>query len=620
MSDTLGAKTHHEASPGMTSSPSSQQQQSAPPPPPPAPSFIFRGHDAPIHSLEFFASNTFLATGDETGWICVWDIWKRRPVCKWHAHKTGSVLALKAIPIRRENNSSTPSHLTTHNAGGFKTAAQSPSRRGVGAGRKAKEMMTAQSQEKDRRVYIVSHGRDNEIHFWDINSVLQESVRRPSSIGIVNLSDSTGKGSTPVVPILSLPVNALNFCKMAILPINIEEVAVSLAISGQTTETTPPNDGAQGATSTTTAATTGTTPMRTGAGVLKRTHRHIYVAVPSPTTSSLIDVYDVTKPERTYAAVGPVETLAGSNFQSNSSAIPSGSDKKWGSAMSIKLFLSRMTSGDDGNTPSMDERALHMLVGYEDGSVTLFRDSPAASIDGAPATTNSTSTAKKGRRTMEVVWSTKYHREPVLAVDVSSKAGFAISCGSDNVLVKYNLSSSLQGTPEVLKVALKANGMADGKIRSDEKVIALAGWDGRIRLFSSKTLKPLAVLKYHREGLYCLGLADIEEQQVQQHHQDEVPSLKASSDGSVVAISTLTVPGTTTSTAAAITTGENDDSDGGSNDDRSSDESGSESDNDSDSGDDSELEDALADRQRWSTRHWIAVGGKEQRISLWDIY
>lgn len=62
---------------------------------------------------------------------------------------------------------------------------------------------------------------------------------------------------------------------------------------------------------------------------------------------------------------------------------------------------------------------------------------------------------------------------------MSSKARFAISCGSDNVLVKYDLSSSLPGTPEVVKSALKANGMADGKIRSDEKVIALAGWDGR---------------------------------------------------------------------------------------------------------------------------------------------
>lgn len=411
MSDTSGATTDHQANPGTTLSLSNQQQHSAPPPPP-APSFIFRGHDAPIHSLEFFASNAFLATGDETGWICVWDIWKRRPVCKWHAHKTGSVLALKAIPIKRDNNFSAPSQFTPHSAGGFTTAAQSPSRRVVGARREAKGMRSAQTQEQNHCVYIVSHGRDNEIHFWDINSVLQESIKRPSSIGTVNLSDSNGKGSTPLVPILSLPVNALNFCKMAILPINIDDVAASMAISGQATGTTPSNDGAQGMTSTTTAGTTGTTPMRTGAGVLRRSHRHIYVAVPSPTTSGLIDVYDVTKPERTYAAVGPIETLPGSNFQSNSSAIPSGSDKKWGSAMSIKLFLTRMTNGDDSSTPSMDEKALHMLVGYEDGSVTLFRDSLAASIDGTPATTNSTSTAKKGKRTMEVVWSTKYHREP----------------------------------------------------------------------------------------------------------------------------------------------------------------------------------------------------------------
>ncbi|OAQ25618.1 WD40 repeat-like protein [Linnemannia elongata AG-77] len=596
MSDTSRTTTEHHSRIGKTSSASSQQQQPALTPPP-APSFIFRGHDAPIHSLEFFASNTFLATGDETGWICVWDIWKRRPVCKWHAHKTGSVLALKAISIRRDD-SSTRSQPTTDGGAKISTA-QSNSRRSGSTRRRAKAMMEAQlAQEHDRRVYIVSHGRDNEIHFWDINSVLQESARRPSSVGIVNLSDS-GKGSKPVVPILSLPVNALNFCKMAILPVDSDEPPVGLA------------------TSTTATGTTETTAMRIGAGVLRKTHRHIYVAVPSPTTSSLIDIYDVTKPERTFAAVGPIDTTSGTKFQSNSNAIPSGSDKKWGSAMSIKLFLSRATNGEQGIAPATDEGTLHMLVGYEDGSVTLFRDSTAASTVGTPATTNTANAAMKGKRTMETVWSTKYHREPVLAVDVSSKARFAISCGSDNVLVKYDLTSSLQGTPEIVKSALKANGMADGKIRSDEKVIALAGWDGRIRLFSSKTLKPLAVLKYHREGLYCLGFAVIKEQHEQQM-EDEASSLPASSDDSVFAASITTTPGTTTGTPDAIATGENDDRDGGEDDNESSDESGSDS--DSDSGDDSELEDALADRQRWSERHWIAVGGKEQRISLWDIY
>lgn len=126
------------------------------------------------------------------------------------------------------------------------------------------------------------------------------------------------------------------------------------------------------------------------------------------------------------------------------------------------------------------------------------------------------------------------------------------------------------------------------------------------------------MLKYHREGLYCLGFAEIKEQHEQEMEENEAPSLPASSDDSVFPASITTIPGTTTGTADAIATRDNDDRDRGDDDNESSDVGGSDS--DSDSGDDSELEDALADRQRWSKRHWIAVGGKEQRISLWDIY
>ncbi|KAK3844806.1 MAG: WD40-repeat-containing domain protein [Linnemannia gamsii] len=598
--NTSGTTANQQARTGKTSS-IAATASITPAPPPPAPSFIFRGHDAPIHSLEFFASNTFLVTGDEIGWICVWDIWKRRPVCKWHAHKTGSVLALKAIPIRggSSSSSSTTDSVTKQSTSGKST-------------RKSTKAAAVIAQAQENRVYIVSHGRDNEIHFWDINSVLLESIKRPSNIGIINLSDN--KGSHTLAPVLSLPVNALNFCKMAILEIN-ESPAVS-ETPGSLTGITPPNDSHQGEAATATAGSTGTTPMRIGAGVLRKTHQHIYVAVPSPTTSSLIDIYDVTRPERTFAAVGPLDSVDSSTNSNNT--LPSGSDKKWGSAMSIRLFQSRKSTGDDSGTLAAEE-TLHMLVGYEDGSVTLFRDTPVVSSvgTGTTAATNSTNTAKRGKRTMEVVWSTKYHREPVLAVDVSSKAEFAISCGSDNVLVKYDLSSAFQGTPEVLKVALKANGMADGKIRDDQKVIALAGWDGRIRLFSSKTLKPLAVLKYHREGLYCLGFADIREQQQQQEERVEAPSLLPTSPDD----DDNATPNTN-STADAIAKEANDDymrvGTNGCDDDVSSDESGGDSDSESES--DSELEDALADRQRWSNRHWIAVGGKEQRISLWDIY
>ena len=44
------------------------------------------------------------------------------------------------------------------------------------------------------------------------------------------------------------------------------------------------------------------------------------------------------------------------------------------------------------------------------------------------------------------------------------------------------------------------------------------------------------------------------------------------------------------------------------------------SESESESEDDSDEEAAVANRRLWSKRHWIAAGGKENRISLWEIY
>lgn len=95
----------------------------------------------------------------------------------------------------------------------------------------------------------------------------------------------------------------------------------------------------------------------------------------------MIDVYDIVTPERTFASVGSENKAPPINVQ----------DKKWGAAMGIRLFLKKDTSDLTGS-----EGTLHMLVGYEDGSMTLFRE--RAHI--------------KSKRSMEVVWTIKCHREP----------------------------------------------------------------------------------------------------------------------------------------------------------------------------------------------------------------
>ncbi|KAG0000240.1 Guanine nucleotide binding protein (G protein), beta polypeptide 1-like [Entomortierella chlamydospora] len=503
---------------------------SAPAPAPPLPSFLFRGHDAPIHSLEFFASNTFLVTGDETGWIYVWDIWKRRQIYKWQGHPSASVLALKAISIQ-PSKSSTP--------------------------RTATKKCQAQLMALQDPVYIVSHGRDNEIHVWDINDILQKSLESSSSTN----SAAPSSKSQNLAPVFSLPVNAVNFCKMSILAIDAPLFSSSAS----------ENKG---------------DVQELKESPLRKTHQHFYIAVPSPTTPTLIDIYDIVKPERKFASIGV------------DASMPQGTgEKKWGSVMAIQLFqtrkqaivdLSALELNDDTSTTAATHDhpdTLHMLVGYEDGSVCLFQESaPLPSAQG-----------QKQKHKMQVLWTIKCHREPVLGLDVSSDLRFAVSCGSDNVLAKYDLSNRVQGVPEVLKEALKSNGIADIKIRSDNKIIGLAGWDGRIRIFSAKALKPLAVLKHHREGLYCLGFAQI-------RGLDQ----SANAEGATANDQNKVEACTEKDSASALR--EVDDGDGLDKD------SGDESDEDSDS------EYILQDRLQWSRRHWIAAGGKENRISLWEIY
>lgn len=46
------------------------------------------------------------------------------------------------------------------------------------------------------------------------------------------------------------------------------------------------------------------------------------------------------------------------------------------------------------------------------------------------------------------------------------------------------------------------SGISVLSIRPDKKIVAAGLWDGRIMLFSWKRLRPLAILKEHRECIY----------------------------------------------------------------------------------------------------------------------
>lgn len=56
----------------------------------------------------------------------------------------------------------------------------------------------------------------------------------------------------------------------------------------------------------------------------------------------------------------------------------------------------------------------------------------------------------------------------------------------------------------------KHSGQQGLQMRSDGKIFATAGWDARVRVYSAKSMKELAVLKWHKTGCYATAFAQID--------------------------------------------------------------------------------------------------------------
>ena len=91
----------------------------------------------------------------------------------------------------------------------------------------------------------------------------------------------------------------------------------------------------------------------------------------------------------------------------------------------------------------------------------------------------------------------------VMAMITNSALTRAWTVSADHLLVLYDLTT---------KSSTKAwstghIGHASLALSPNEDVLAVGGWDGQIRLFSSATGKPLGDLGYHRESIHVLAFA-----------------------------------------------------------------------------------------------------------------
>lgn len=165
------------------------------------------------------------------------------------------------------------------------------------------------------------------------------------------------------------------------------------------------------------------------------------------------------------------------------------------------------------------------------------------------------------------------HCQPVLSVDTSPNLHTYYSCAADSVIAEYPLSSGEkeESSPYdvetcIRKVTTGHTGQQQIRVRSDGQILATAGWDGRIRIYSTKSLKELAVLIWHKQGCYTVDFATVLCNAV----ADKQGSLDADNNSQVHHTQLTRLNNRREMQAQSI--------------------------------------------------HWIAAGSKDGKVSLWDIY
>lgn len=161
---------------------------------------------------------------------------------------------------------------------------------------------------------------------------------------------------------------------------------------------------------------------------------------------------------------------------------------------------------------------LVLTAGYEDGSVGVFYSAAATT-----ATTAGTWTWQR-RLTCRV------HSQPVLSLCISPDRATFFTSSADALVARFDLAALLSTGSGSGSGSIEAGGgehddndgakadkvhdtkhagQQDVKVRSDGRILATAGWDGSVRVYSARSLKELAVLQWHREGCYAVAFAEV---------------------------------------------------------------------------------------------------------------
>ncbi|KAL5118092.1 Astra associated protein 1 Asa1 [Pleosporales sp. CAS-2024a] len=496
--------------------------------PPPQPSFILRGHASQVHSVRFVRQNRRFISGDADGWVVYWKLETRRPRAVWKAHD-GAILRT----------------------------------------------------EQWRRDRVITHGRDNSLRIWQLRACDESTLST-----ILPAEDPTTPRPKPWL-LYTLPVNTLNFCAFSMCPENASFSSPSPCSAAASQDAiliaTPSTDDKQ-------------------INIYHYPDEKLRYVVPKVVTTDTGMVMAVKlvhdPPSQSILVLSgyeggltAVHQLPPNNASSTQSAqlvylsqphtqpvlsLDVSVDARTYFTSSADSILAAHRIPDIHVETVASSTSSHVITAEKTETSDL--DHTISNVAPLPDGVNDASTVSA-----DTTWTAplSFSKQPVKppSANTSKAAGLSSLLSSSKPPTKAE-SSPAKPRATIVQAAYKATntkhcGQQSLCVRSDGRIMATGGWDSRVRIYSAKTLKEIAVLKWHKEGVYAVDIAKIlQDGDLRRHDSD------------------------------------------------------SDSDSDNNAGDDDMVarrETGLGRLQKqreeaMQRKHYIAAGAKDGKISLWEVF
>ena len=181
-----------------------------------------------------------------------------------------------------------------------------------------------------------------------------------------------------------------------------------------------------------------------------------------------------------------------------------------------------------------------LLVGYESGHTIVYNRESSSDPKGDTKQAKDKSSLSAWQ--YKPSYTSRPHSQPILSIHGLPSSQFYVTTAADAKLVTHSISKSdsLLGFENVISsepfhsLNTKHSGQQGLSVRDDGLLLATAGWDTKGRVYRAPQEledgeqtrfvppKEIAVLKWHKEGCYCTAFAHVQQENTVNREQSNI--------------------------------------------------------------------------------------------------